>query len=351
MKLKNFTKYKKDIELILEFILSELSLSSTDDDVYVKSFLKKLATNDLTTLRLLISLAIDMKSHKKTLASSIAKYNDYLEQTKRLLLCTKNFSVPKTFTKGLPLVFKFWQAVNTIDIRDRTPYIKTGDKSLLCRLLTFDNFMCYLVHANKDINTRKHKLIDYDFNETEKYYQEFQEGKYCELFISKLGSRTGWVFVGERKEIEKHLYDNAIATAKTEDNVVSLIDRLGFYIDNVDTKKKYVMLNYPNDFDETLYQPSTITGDWSVDTIYKFFSGNEFFMPYKHLDFWGRTYSVSGMLLPLKERVHLKFDYLSLKTRKYKFEAVDLGSIKSTSPIKANPESVLNAIIERYSEI
>lgn len=350
MKIENYKNYEKSIQKVLKFITDEFD--KVTNEKFVNNFLKSLLKNDVNSLRLLICLGIDIKTYRNKFNNDATPYLAYLELIKKVILETQSVKTPKTFNGDLSSVLKFWLALQNIKIQDRKPKIETLNKGeFFSRIMTLEVFFKFVVYINKEVNNPPNKLISYDPTEFESYKLKFNEGAYRKLNISKLGSKTGWVFVGEKDEFD--LIFKQENKRNTEDKLIELIDRLGIYFDK---EVDCVVLNYPNDFTEITFQPATVNGDWNVDVNKqnRHFSGNEFFMSYRDYDSWGRTFSVSGKNHSLKERVHSEFDYLKSNKKKYYFNIEYLGKITNFSLKKikkADTEIILKEVINRFEMI
>jgi hypothetical protein len=349
MKIKNFRLYKSRIETIYNLLITEIAPSSSTEDNYIRFFLKSLFVNDVNNIRLLACLGIDTKTCKMRFTKDLFVYNEHIALIRLIILEGKKIAIPKTFNNKLPAVYQFWISLKNIDISNRVPSIRCEGNCSLSRIVTFDSYIKYCVEENNSVNQNHNKIISFDPNELNTYYQKFTEGKYCNINIARLGRENSWVFVADMGEINDYLQDKTIP--KLDIKVANLIDRLGFYIEEIDPLQKYVALYYPNNFEEQLYQSSTTSGDWGRDKDNSTFTGNEFFMSYKNIDDWGRTFSVSGKLTHLRERVHKSFDHQKSKRKKYKFKGVDLKTINNLPYSKATPEIIVHEILNRFETI
>lgn len=260
------------------------------DDQDVIDFINGLITSSNTNdKRLLFCLGIDIKNAKGN--------KSIIEGIKSCLVVAWNLKPDLRTFDDVPLHVKFSLAQRDVSPELHKPCIKAGkSKVRYARVSTFRSYMLYVVEINK--GDKNPEITNIDSEEMNIYWEEFNEfASYQKIHITRLGRNNSWVFVADSKELEPI------------EDTKELIDRLGFYVDAIDPNDNYVKVEYDDEFHESTYQPDVLTGDWGdVDERIK--NGNEFFLSAgANKDRWGRTFSVSGKLEPLKERVHENFDY------------------------------------------
>lgn len=308
------------------------------EDAYINDhFLEVLRTsNDSNSIRLLASLGIDFRNYEK-LGKDGPQWKAFTAIVRRIILHIRELPrLPKTYPPELlTMAIKFGISLQDFDVQDLRPAISIQESAAYVRISNFDSYLRYIVAKNTAINPSLPASID--MSKPDRYYLMLTNNRrYNKINISLLGSRTGWVFLAHQKDLESPIADK---------DVESLLDNLGFYCHQIKPNDQYISFTYPDTFEEMLFQPTSLTGDWGYadDTTISF--GNEFFLSYKLKDFWGRTFSVSGSHKQIKERVHCSLNGADKKT--YTFSVAALGPLPNRI-LRADMMQVLDEAMERY---
>lgn len=305
-------------------------------DETIANFLHNLSCEkEVTSIRLLLCIAIDTKNSVIQTGSNDSKINKYIKNLRECILTASKMAI-KTFSfpSDIPNRWKFAWALNQILLKDRLPCIKSDRSSQYSRIYNFRSFMLWVVNINKSNNLGIDKIIDSP-EDLFRYYSSFKKtGKYSTLNVGKLGN-NGFIFVANKDELNKLGYENTL----------EIIDGLGLYIEDIIEAEKFICLEYDSNFNEETWQPDTLTGDWGKVDHGMVKDGNDFFLSFYKSDTYGRTYSVSGKGNSFKERVHLPFDLEDSES--YVMEAQDIGSLNS--PLhKGNDLDIIKEALNRY---
>ncbi len=327
---------------VYSYVQSKLApnLLKDHNDIKINEFLVELReSKNVNALRLLICMGIDIKSSINKLNTEDLNMNTLIHGLRQCILESYSIKVNLlTFPSGLPPQIRFSLAQSKLSPIPYFPCICCSAPHDYSRIYNFYTYMMFVVKPNKNpIKNPSYEQIDP--NEMSRYLKDFNEnGKYKTIFITRLGRNKSWVFVADQMEIDatNYLFEN-----KTED----VLDRLGFYHENIDVGDTYICMNYDSSFNENSYQPDVLTGDWGNVVIDKLSRGNEFFLSNPLIDEWGRTQSVTGTNIALRERVHQNFDFNDSKF--YKMEAKPLGKLPN-SISKSNNFVVLKEAINRF---
>lgn len=325
------------LQKIVDFIIDTISpdFTTNPDDNKIATFVKELSLEkEVTAFRLLMCFAIDLKNSIKETKSQTSSANPFIKNLRNCILMASNTNLTSfSFPKGLSNRWKFAWAVNQTGFINKKPCITCVSNTTYSRVYNFRSFMLWVVDINRGQNLGIDKIID-NPNEMHRYYQNFiSRSKYTLLKVTKIGY-TGFIFVADKTELEN--LDSS-----------SIIDGLGFYIENIKEDETFVALEYDSTFKEQTWQPDSLTGDWGRLDNGRPMNGNDFFLSYYHFDSFGRTFSVSGEGMNFKERVHLPFDIVGGSD--YVMQAKDLG--KMSKDIKKGEESkIINEAILRYKK-
>lgn len=331
----------QDVHDYLTMVLSPKATTDLTDRHVLNFFDSLIAQNNVHTLRLLICIGIDVKSSIKKLGTSDRMSNPVI---KALLDCI-NGSISSTIplksapsiNNGLYNLIKFSIVQKKISPRYFSPCIQCFDSASYSRISSFRNYMVYVVNCNKNFDLNPDLTEDIDPNELDRYQHEFKtQNRYKTLNVYNLGREDSWVFVAEKNEIRSIGYDNTI----------EILDRLGLYASAIKVGSSYVCIEYDDGFAEETYQPNVLTGDWGSSGARLGYNGNEYFLSYYLKDDWGRTYSVSGGLAPIKERVHKNF--VNDDSRVYKMFVHSLTDLTS-SIFNAKDEGIIKEALLRFS--
>lgn len=328
-----------DLDKVYEFVRDKLApnYTSSPDHRYINDFLHAiLISKETNSLRLLICMGVDIKTYDKRFCTTNKECDCLIDLLRKVILNIKSLGpFPKSYSKAKTITkaIEFGTSLKSCTTHDECkPSIQVTNGTDYMRLLPFHGYMMYVVKPNKSFNSIRGPIEE---SEMGRYYYEFKNfNKYSDLIIEKLGSGTGWVFIGSLNELKVEL---------TNKNLEKVIDGFGFYIENVNPLDSYVWIKYPNNFTELAFQPTTLTGDWGNFSPYKI--GNEYFMSYFMSDEWGRTFSVSGINDFFKERTHIFFDNSIGKN--YRFGAYDMGQL-SVNIAKANPDKIIEEALNRF---
>jgi len=308
------------------------------DDTYIGSFLEKLRScSDANSIRLLVSLGIDLNNyHKPEIQDHLA---DFIDIVRKVILNIRVMKrKPKSYPSDLvPPAIEF-----SLSLRDFTPHQLKPAVSIVedKEYIRISNFNSYLRHvAAKNIYANPGLPANYDMKRSGRYYENLISGRrFTTINVCQLSSRNGWVFLACKTDLTAQL---------EKKNVELLLDNLGFYCQEIKSSDRYISFDYPPTFNELLFQPTSLTGDWGDADDSSIAVGNEFFLSYRLEDHWGRTFSVSGQDVRIKERVHLSLDFAGKKT--YTFSVAPLGEL--LKPIrKANAMTILGEALDRYEK-
>lgn len=327
------------INNIANDIIADLcpNLNSDNEDKAISNFIYELSQEkDVTSLRLLICIGIDVKNSIAYTGARESAQNTYISNLKSCILRAANCTInTSSFPTGLTARWKFTWSLNQIPLEMRKPCIKGGGTNQFAKVSSFRNYMYYIVEPNRPFNAGI-DIISTAAHDLSRYYNEFtsSQKKYTTINVSRL-SHIRFLFVVDINEIKSTGYHN----------IADIIDGLGFYVENVSTTDNYILFEYDSNFNETTWQPDSLTGDWGKIDFRDHQNGNDFFMSYYHFDLWGRTFSVSGNNLNFKERVHLPFDSAGVVL--YKMNAVDLKNLSSNIQ-KCSDNAIINESLVRY---
>lgn len=328
MPLKEITNY------IIDTICSSIPNDTADKDI--TKFLRKLSKEkEVSSIRLLICIAIDTKNSVKQTTSKALKDNKYIQNLRKCILAASRMNEKAlSFPNGLTNKWKFAWALNNMILNDKKPCVQCKTNTEYSRIYNFRSYMLWVVDINKSNNIGIDYIID-NPEDLNMYYSFFKNsGKYTDLIVTKLGY-GGFVFVADKTELLNIGYTK----------ISKIIDGLGLYIENVKKDEMFVCLEYDANFKEVTWQPDSLTGDWGKIEPGRAIDGNDFFLSFYQYDTYGRTYSVSGKGSNFKERVHLP---LNLSTNKYLMKALDLGFLPD-SIIKGSDIEILKEALIRYS--
>lgn len=313
------------------------NISADPDDNTISGFIQELSNErDITSLRLLLCIGIDLKNSIAYTGFKNPSQNKYISNLRQCILNASNCTISTaSFPRGLTARWKFTWSMNRIPLDTRIPCIEGIGKSQYARVSAFNDYMKYVVGPNKEHNPG----IDVITNETRdlaRYYIEFTSSKkkYSSIIVSKL-SHFRYIFVIDIDDIKAIGYGN----------IDNIIDGLGFYVENISATDNYILFEYDVDFKELTWQPDCLTGDWGKIDNRANQNGNDFFLSRYHSDHWGRTFSVSGSDLSFKERVHLPFDGGGVIL--YQMNAVDLKNLTSLIS-KCSDDSIISEALLRY---
>ncbi len=309
---------------------------ATPDDQSIAGFIHQLSTEkDVTSLRLLVCIGIDVKNSIASTNSTDSLHNSYISNLRHCLLLAANCTIaPASFPVGLTCRWKFAWALNQIDLEQRKPCIEGDKNGLYARVSLFRDYMYYIVEPNRQHNSGI-DIISRAPHDLPKYFSDFtRKHKYTSIKVSRL-NHFRYLFVVDVNSL------NTIGYA----DIGRMIDGLGFYMQNVTTDDNYVAIEYDKSFDKDTWQPDSLTGDWGRANYSGCQNGNDFFLSFRHSDRWGRTFSVTGSSLSFRERVHLPFDNGAGSL--YNITAVSLGNLPGVLN-KCSDKTILKEAIDRY---
>ncbi|MEO8965671.1 MAG: hypothetical protein ABI370_13485 [Gammaproteobacteria bacterium] len=299
--------------------------------------------NNIHTLRLLICLGIDIKSSIKRLKTKDISRNSVIRSIRECILGVDKINLPlksaPSGINGLHNLIKFSIVQKNISPQLYKPCTQCFTDHDYSRVSSFTNYMMYLVRTNRNPILNPEIEDDIDEAEMDRYYKKFKaRKKYNDLHVFKLGREDSWVFVASKSEIEKIGYSNT--------NLI--LDSLGFYTNSIKKGSKYVCIEYDPLFKENTFQPNALTGDWGNSNALPEFNGNEYFLSFhSNIEDWGRTYSVTGIVDPLKERVHQNFDYEGKIS--YKMDVINLDELNvNLGP--ATDDAIIKEALFRFSK-
>ena len=306
------------------------------NDETITNFLKELSSEkEITSIRLLICIAIDTKNSVVQTGSNDSRTNSYIKNLRECILTASKMGLKTySFPNGLTNRWKFAWALNQMVLKDRIPCIKSASRSSYSRIYNFRSFMLWVVGINKSRNLGIDKIVDSP-EDLFRYYSFFKKnGKYSTLKVGQIGN-SSFVFVADKEELNNIGYENT----------PEIIDGLGLYMKDTKEAEKFICLEYDSNFIEETWQPDSLTGDWGKIDHGMSNDGNDFFLSFYKLDSYGRTYSVSGKGNSFKERVHLPFDLDNSKS--YLMEAKDLGHL--VAPLqKGSDDAIIEEALNRY---
>ncbi len=333
------------LESVYSFVSSNMAPKPIDDplDQLVDSFLHELkTTKDVNALRLLICMGIDIRRSIKEFGNSNISGNSTIRSLRDcVLLAEQTLPSLRSFPTKAPAQIRFSWAQSQISPSKHVPCgCPSPSIEGYIRVSSFKQYMLYVVKPNMNPKVNPDISDDIDINEIKRYYYDFiLNGKFSKLFITRLGRTNSWVFAADKNEIDCLGHSGMIPPDE-------VIDRLGFYLENIERGSHYLLLAYDPKILENFYQPDSLTGDWgSVASGGQIGRGNEFFLSYPWLDDWGRTQSVSGSRPPLRERVHKSFDHND--SRHYQMTAASLGDL-NTPIARSNNFMILKEALIRF---
>lgn len=313
--------------------------SSDADDKKIEDFINNLSNEiDVTSFRLLICIAIDIKNSISFTSSKDPSINSYIDNLRKCILKAADCNITtSSFPSGLTFRWKFAWALNNIPLEQRIPCIKGSGNNQYARISLFKDYMYYIVEQNRPYNLGI-DIISRAPHDLPKYYRDYSspKKKYASIKVSKL-LHFRYFFIVDKEEIKALGYDK----------IAEIIDGLGFYIENVTATDNYVLLEYDSNFSEDAWQPDSLTGDWGQIRDSRCQNGNDFFISFYHDNLWGKTFSVSGGNVGFKERVHLPFDHNG--NRIYDMTAQDLKNL-DTIICKCEDGVVICEALSRYQK-
>lgn len=301
--------------------LAPNKLSDTEDKL-IDTFLISLKdSKSLNSIRMLICIGIDIKVSIKKFGTEDIYRNTLIKGIRDCIIksCTYTSRL-KSIPSTLPPEFLFSIAQKEISPASYHPCICCEVNLKYSRIYNLKSYLMNVVQENRDARYNPDCNESIDPNEIMRYKREFiLLNKFRSINITRLGRQDSWVFLADSSEINATNYKRVNKTA-------DILDRLGFYFENIDLNNYYICLVFDNKFSESTFQPDTLTGDWgNFDTV-KTVKGNDFFLSSPLIDEWGRTNSVTGTKSPMKERVHKNFDYNYSKL--YKMKAYKVGVLE-----------------------
>jgi hypothetical protein len=314
------------------------NLGSNYDDDIISGFIYKLSEeSDITSLRLLVCIGIDIRNSQKVFLSLDPLVNTYVNKIRKCILIAESASLPTTsFPSGLTNRWKFTWALNQIPLTERVPCEKSTSKDNYSRVSSFRDYMYYTVNTNIIFNSGI-DIITQGPHDLVKYYMDFindKKQKYRRINVGIL-DHSRYYFIVDENDLTHMGYSN----------LSLIIDGLGFYIDNVKKDDFFVCVQYDVNFIENTWQPDTLSGDWGNINSTTCRKGNDFFLSYPKSNGWGKTYSVSGKVKGLKEKIHLPFN--NTGKRIYNMRAKDLGSLSNGIEM-GHQFGILKEALDRY---
>lgn len=327
---------------IYNFLRMRLSPDSSKiQDQEIDNFLLTLNDeNEIYSARLLCCIGIDIKAYDKKFGSNSPEVRALIQSFRDVILNIKKAGTPKTYVgEHMPPYAQFAFSITKMGMAHCIPQICSVKGGHYTKVTNFFSYLKYIVHANASCNIDITADIDLDKKNISRYYKYLEKRiSFHNVNVTRLSSLTGWVFAADISEMQK-FYDNLA--------LHEAIDSVGYYVKNLSPDDMYVYLEYPSDFDEQMHKPTALTGDWGyINEKGELQPGNDYFMSDGDYPDWGRTYSVSGKLSPVKERLHPMFDYNGSK--EFKFKVGHLGPlIKPMS--KATDSDILIEALNRFN--
>lgn len=342
------SSFYSDIKEVSYYVFTELTKGIPSEIVnkeIISKYINRLKkSKSIDSYRLLICMGIDIKTYSRIFGIESNQVLQLLLLLRKIILLASTVTGGTSYgRKKLKPSIQFGFALQQAWKSDFNQFLPKINSILggevYTRFVTFDNYIRYTVFDENNLKLMNRGASGkFDPDKRDFYLQNFRDKDYYKnLKINSLGSGTGWVFVGDLSEIQvifdKSLPANAIAS--------EIVDRLGFYMSN---SNLLLQINYPADFKEHVYQSYCLTGDWGTYHNDKGISwGNEYFLSYGGDEAWGRTYSVSGTLQALKERVHPKFSNATL----YQLEVAEVGDFAQIKTTATDIDKLNEALI-RY---
>ena len=263
------------MERIKQYIKENLDLN--DNGIKVVELLG--SGNDVEK-RLLVCIAIDIKFELINNEQIVRVLNDtnILDCKDNLLECYDSLvDKHKVFTSN----------------------IATKAKSKLVRVMKSTSFTKYYFNRIKPNGLQ--------LETTDELRKQIERENLTQFYMHNNSIGKGnLVWVTTLKELI-HILDKNNETAN------NVVIRLGLSVDESDNNE-FIYIEYPENFDEKLYQPSNFSNNWRDE--------NSLYISYKKNDGFGRTRSRIGDLYDkgMKETVHN-----SINERKYKYNIKYLG--------------------------
>lgn len=309
-------------------------------DKRIDKFISELeASRNIGDIRLYFCIAIDIKSSIKKYNSNDISANPLIKALRECILESDKYrgKVTKTFPNGIPPQVRF--ALATKKPSTYKPCFTCTTSEVYSRVISFKSYLRYVVKQNLTPTLAATIPEDIDDSVQRRYLLSYlNKDQFKDIQITRLGRNDSWVFVANNSEITATNY-------QFEDKVAEIVDRLGYYISNLSTNDYFICLEYDENFEETVYQPESITADWGNLSNY-FGLGNEFFLSYGLVDEWGRTQCISGLHDSIKERIHESFDYRESKF--YKMKTHKIGNL-SKIVSKGNMPTLISEAVSRFN--
>lgn len=331
MESHNLKEVKKEIYNNFNSNLKSIDLK------HLNLFLNELTESDyFFDRKLLFCLGIDVKCYQNRFGDNSQELESYLIN---VLDVVNSIYLNPIHLRGiswetLPTSRRFGLILQNTS-RNYIPSIKTSDENNYARIVRFIDIVNNIINneLNKDLNNsvfppgmsfedlivKRKQIINKDID-------------IHEIEARSLALHGSWIFAANNVDVTTYINDPT-----------AMIDGLGFYIENIDPDELYFKLQYPTDFSELAFQPTTLVADWgTLRGEEKLYPGNSFFLTYNNLDGWGMTCSVSGKCICFKERVHLNETFSNL----YKFYPTLLAKLNLFST--RDESEIINEAKIRY---
>ncbi|HEX3934583.1 MAG TPA: hypothetical protein VHW43_07870, partial [Puia sp.] len=328
--------------LYVKGILAAGPCTTAADAGKIDAFLLQLKQSTINCRRLLICIGIDLKNFSQYIADNKSCPDKaFVTLLREAIVSADGMPAGKSVPKGeYTYAMRFARALKSKTTSHPPVALNQDSPAGYFRISPFINYMRYIVANNLKSNPDLPASLDLESDElVEEYFEEFiQKERYNKLTITKLGPKNSWIFVVDKADLQSR-------QAGGNQDLHDLADMLGLDINPVMIDHRYVCLEYPENFAEPVYQPSSLMADWGSRQPYP--KGNEFFLSYSVAKQWGRTWSVSGNRAPIKERTHTWFDHGSSKT--YEFSAAYLGRLTSVIQ-RGGDEQIIQEALKRFDE-
>jgi hypothetical protein len=328
-------KKLNEINHFISTFMVKIGIQQNEIDL-LDDFLVQLKESDsIQCQKLLVCIGIDIKAISNRFGENNEEIKTYLKNLNKVINEIKQRpislksgdwdSVSPSFKFGIKKNLFINEIEIPISVKNSASYARVVSFSSLLRNLIYDNdnfdlnVDIFPVGLSKDDNTKKRILKQ--LKEGILNFQQFKAKK-----ISQFG---------------KHVFVADLENILEEKSPTLILDKLGFYLSNINTHEFYFIVKYPIT-DEVFFQPTVFAGDWARVDDMEVIPGNPYFMSFNNLDSWGRTCSVTGICDCYKERVHIN----SVFEQEYTFDVVKLDNINKI--VTQENEDILRTAINRY---
>ncbi|MCE7921617.1 MAG: hypothetical protein DYG98_01020 [Haliscomenobacteraceae bacterium CHB4] len=280
---------------VTAYLIRQLTtgVASPDNKVILQDFIHEMgAEGHFHGHRLLYSMAIDLKSG--ALQPPVIREAILQVPVKKEFLRKQLRSLP--VGAKIPTLAAFGRVLREMLERDpaETSVFQATTPDPYIHICALRAFMKYLT-PHKDFG---------EYDEARKMeIREIFSVEFAELAVASLGPPNGLVYVTHEESLA--------ATAGLKDRAAHLADGLGLSPWDVKPGTELVVVHYPGDFDRDCYQPCCLNAYWGNvmvegDALRENMC-NPCYLSYYKLDEYGRTFSISSAIMPMRERVHRSF--------------------------------------------